>query len=211
MRTRVLIEALAGGRLRHTATGALAVRQTGPDTLHLVGTAAGPMADDRVLIEIDLGPGARLRVRSVAASVVLAGESQVRWALRAGAGARLDVAPEPTVVTAGAAHRSRADVVLAADAELVLVERVQLGRSREAPGRWSSTLTVDRDGRPLLRHELELGPGSPLHERLGPSDARAVTSVLRVPDARAPAVTGDQVRMPLAGGGSLTSELAPCL
>lgn len=205
MRTLVEVTAHADGRLVHHAEGALAVRQTGPRTLHLVGTAAGPLDGDEVRVVLRLHAGARWEVRTVAASVVLAGTSRTVWELEVDGDASLRLTPEPTVVTAHAQHRSEVRAVLDADAALLVTERVQLGRAGEDPGRWAGLLHVDRDGWPLLRHEVALGPGSPGQDVLGAPTA--LVSTLRVPDDAAADVRGGCVVLPLAGGGTLSTEL----
>ena len=45
----------------------------GPVTVHLVGGAAGPLGGDDLHLAVRVGPGARLRLRSVAATVALPG------------------------------------------------------------------------------------------------------------------------------------------
>lgn len=203
------VTAFADGRLVHRSEGALAVRQTGERALHLAGTAAGPLGGDEARVVLRVLAGAQLQVRTVAASVVLAGTSRMVWELDVGDGARLEVTPEPTVVTEHAVHRNEVHAVLHAGAGLVLTERVQLGRAGEQPGRWAGLLHVDRDGRPLLRHEVTLGPGSVNHDLLGAPTA--LVSRLRVPDDVGAGVIGNRVVLPLAGGASLTTELAATL
>ena len=53
------------------ASGQLAVRRTGPSTVHLVATAFGPLGGDDAEISLVVEEGARLTVRSVAAAVAL--------------------------------------------------------------------------------------------------------------------------------------------
>jgi urease accessory protein len=53
-------------------------RRTGPRTgdevtVHLVGGAAGPLRGDDLRLDVEVGPGARLEVRSVAAQLALPG------------------------------------------------------------------------------------------------------------------------------------------
>lgn len=209
MRTLVHVTAHADGRLVHRSEGALAVRQTGDRTVYLAGTAAGPLDGDHARVVLRVLAGAKLQVRTVAASVVLAGTSRMVWELEVGDGACLEVLPEPTVVTEHAVHRNEVRAVLHVDAGLVLTERVQLGRAGERPGRWAGLLHVDRDGRPLLRHEVSLGPGSVTHDLL--AAPTALVSRLRVPDDGGVGVVGNRVVLPLAGGASLTTELAATL
>jgi len=154
---------------------------------------------------VHLARGARLQVCSVAATVVLPGSSRTCWEVHVEDGGELALLPEPTVITALAEHRSEVRAHLHTGAALLLTERVQLGRAQESPGRWTGLLHVDRDGRPLLRHEVKLGPGSPGHDQL--ATPRALVSTLRVPHSQAAAICGTTVLLPLAGGGSLSTEL----
>ncbi len=215
MRTEVAVTAHADGRLDFSASGALTARPTGPCTVHLVGTAAGPLDGDTLRVVLRVLVGARLQVRTVAASVVLAGVSQACWELHVAAGGVLELVPEPTIVTALAVHRSQVRAILHDEASLLVTERVQLGRAGEEPGRWTGSLHVDRGGQPLLRHQVNLGPGSPGHDHVDPgrcgSTARiaqdALVSTLRVPDDARAGVSGQVVVLPLARGGTLTVEL----
>jgi len=62
----VAVEIDAGGRLRLArlrAQAPLVLRPTGPGQVHLVGGAAGPLPGDRLCLDVEVGPGARLTVR----------------------------------------------------------------------------------------------------------------------------------------------------
>jgi len=144
------------------ASGQLAVRRTGPSTVHLVATAYGPLGGDDAEIRLVVEAGARLTVRTVAAAVVLpargASPPSVQRVL-AEIGGELDLLAEPTVVTAAAQHRALLHAVLADGARLTATEQVQLGRSGEDPGRWTGTTRVERAGIPVLHTTVGLGPG----------------------------------------------------
>lgn len=208
MRTEIRIVARAGARPWSAATGALAVRCTGPDTVHLIGAAATPLGGDELDIRIVVEPGARLVVRSVAATIVLPGRttrtSTASWSFEVGAGGELDFDPEPTVVAGGAGHRAVTTVRLAADARIRIRERVQIGRTGEDHGRWCGDLVADLSALPLLRHRLELGAGTAADDLL--SAPRALCSELRYPDASPAATIGVAAALlPLAAGGSLST------
>jgi urease accessory protein len=207
MRTVVEVVARRDGRGRTVlpvvrASGQLAVRRTGEAAVHLVATAFGPLGGDDAEIRLVVEAGARLSVRSVAAAVVLParGESPPsRQVVRAEVAGSLDFAPEPTVVTARAVHLAEVHAVLADTGELTATEQVLLGRTAEAPGRWSGTTRVEQDGRPLLHTTVGLGPGAPAW--LPPVEPRAYASTLRIGDPRPDVRTGtDAVRLPLPGG-----------
>jgi urease accessory protein len=184
------------------ASGQLAVRRTGPTSVHLVGTAFGPLGGDDAEIRLVVEEGARLSVRSVAAAVVLParGESPPsRQVVRAEVAGALDLAPEPTVVTARADHRAEVHAQLAGGAELTVTEQVLLGRRGEEPGRWTGTTRMEVAGRPVLHTTVGLGPGTPAW--LPPVAPRAYVSTVRIGDPRPEVCTGvDAVRLPLPGG-----------
>lgn len=157
--------------------------ESGPEAwVHLVGGAAGPLGGDRLRLEIVVESGAVLRVRSVAATVVLpgaAGEPST-WDIdvRVEAGGLLDFAPEPMVVAAGANHTTRARIDLAEGAGLRWREELVCGRAGEEPGTTRTELTVRHDGRPLIAHAVSVGPGAPGWNSAGIlGHARAVGSV----------------------------------
>jgi urease accessory protein len=189
------------------ASGQLAVRRTGPATVHLVATAFGPLGGDDAEIRLVVEEGARLTVRSVAAAVVLPARGTSppsRQVVRAEVAGRLDVVPEPTVVTARAVHLAELHAALEEGGELTATEQVLLGRVGEQPGRWTGTTRVEQAGRPLLHTTVGLGPGAPAWSP--PVAPRAYVSTVRVGDPRAGAETGvDAVRLPLPGGWVGTS------
>ncbi|MEV0683104.1 urease accessory protein UreD [Nocardia sp. NPDC050378] len=209
MRTELSIVAAPDRLPRIDAVGGLAGRHTGADTVHLIGTAATPLGGDELDVRVVVLPGARLVVRSVAATIALPSTtspvSSARWHFEVGAEAELDFDPEPTIVAGGAHHHAVTTVVLGPGARLRLRERIQLGRSGEDGGGWRGDLIADVGELPLLRHRLELGAGTSADDRL--SAARALDSELRYPDDR-PAWSGglDAVRLPLAAGGSLATR-----
>jgi urease accessory protein len=212
VRTLVEVVARCDGRGRTVlpvvrASGQLAVRRTGPTTVHLVATAFGPLGGDDAEIRLVVEEGARLSVRSVAAAVVLParGESPPsRQRVRAEVAGVLELAPEPTVVTARAVHDAELDAELAGTGELTATEQVLLGRLGEGPGRWTGTTRIVQDGRPLLHTTVGLGPGAPAW--LPPVAPRAYVSTVAVGDPRAEVATGvDAVRLPLPGGWVATA------
>lgn len=211
--------------LRLTATQRATATDQAAATVHLVGAAAGPLAGDDLRLDIAVGGGVRLLVRSVAAMVALPGwgPGPSRFAVSAEVadGGALEFAPEPTVVAAGADHASTIDVRLGATARLLLREEILLGRFGEAPGSFHGTLRVDVSGAgpaatpaPLLRQDLVLGPDVP--GMRGPAHlgaARAVGSLLVAgPEQAGPAVDAGvadgAALLPLAGPGYLVSAIA---
>ncbi|MFI8565991.1 urease accessory protein UreD [Rhodococcus sp. NPDC078407] len=211
MHTELSIDASLHRSPRITSVGGLAGRQTGRDTVHLIGTAATPLGGDTISVRISVAAGAHLEVRSVAASLAMPGmqqrHSSAQWHFEIGAGASLIFDPEPMVVVSDASHSVVNTVELQQDSTLWLRERTQIGRVEEASGRWSSAMRCDVGGKPLLRHRVELGEGSIAHDVL--SAPLSMSSTLQYPDARASAVDlgGGTVRLALAGGGSLSTSV----
>ncbi len=214
MRTEVLIVARAGRSPRIRTSGGLTVRQTGVDTLHLISTAATPLGGDDVDVTVEVEPGARLSIKSVAATIALPSRAErtstIAWTVLVGAGAALAITPLPTIVAADAdlvtTTRVRADT----DASVLIDERVQLGRHEEDGGRWVGRLHFDIAGVPALRHRLVLDAARSADE-IG--ERRAAISSLRFPDSRPASVAPRQVaaRLSLECGGSLTTALGTSL
>lgn len=148
------------------------LRRTGPDTVHAVATGAGPLGGDRLHLDVEVAKGARLRLASVGASVVLPGRDGARSCsevtVHVGAGGSLDLQLGPTVLCAGVDHRARTAITLDGDAQLRWRDVVVLGRADEPPGRVRlRTDVVGPDG-PLLREVLAVGPDDLLDpHRLG--------------------------------------------
>jgi urease accessory protein len=158
-------------------------RVTGPGEVHFVGGAAGPLGGDDLCVEIDVGPGADLCIRTVAATLALPGQgfSGTRISARIAAGSRLAWLPEPLIAASGGAHESVSTVELATGAALVWREELVCGRYGEEPGDARLRLAVRLDGRPLHRHEIAVGPGAPGWAGAAVlGGARAVGSVLLV-------------------------------
>jgi urease accessory protein len=202
MRSDVFVVATPGRVPRIECHGGVAARRTEADTVHLVSAAATPLGGDVIAIRLVVEPGARLRLRSAAASVVLPGpgtrKSHSCWTIEVAG--ELDLDLEPTIVAADARHLSEVRVQLAEAAQLRIRERVQIGRTDEREGFWSGTLSADRRGVPLLRHRLELGPGSVADDVLG--TPLACVSELRFPE---PAPDAAGTTLALAGGGSIST------
>jgi urease accessory protein len=212
MRTTVEVVARpgAGGRTVLPvvrATGQLAVRRTGPATVHLVATAFGPLGGDDVDVRLVVEAGATLTVRSVAAAVALparGGGVPSAQRIRVTVAGALDLRLEPTVVAARAHHVVELTAELCPDAVLTATEHVLLGRSGEEPGRWTGTTRIERWGRPVLHTTVDLGPGAPAW--LPPVAPRAYASTVHVGSAELGTATGkDAVRLPLPAGWVTTA------
>ena len=143
-------------------SGGVAARRTDADTVHLVSAAATPLGGDTIRVRVVVEAGARLLVRSAAATMAMPGtatmESRASWELEVAG--LLDLDPQPTIVAGQARHVTTTRLSLSGDGRARLRERVQIGRSHEREGFWSGSMHADVDGSPLLRHRVELGTGS---------------------------------------------------
>ena len=181
----VVAELAAGARTRCTTLRSappISLRDT-PDGLYLVASGAGPVGGDDLQIDVEVGCGASLIIRSAAASMVLPGPAGRPSSLRVHAqvAGSLWWEPEPTILVEGCDHRTTTRLELASDATLVWREVVVLGRHDEPTGSLLQRLHVDRDGAPLLRTELPVGPRWPgAGGPAGTDGAHVVTSLLVV-------------------------------
>jgi urease accessory protein len=195
----------------------LVLRAT-PGAVYVVGGAYTPLGGDDLSLSIVVEPGASLVVRSAAASVALPGPdgapSRLRVDASVGTGGSLVWHPEPGVAATGCDHSSEAAIDLDAGAALVWREEVVLGRHGETSGRWTSSLSVDLDGRPLLRHRVEMGAGTDWDSPAVGGGARCAGSVLVVDpswqaNGRPAAVClPRRAVMPLEGPAALVVALA---
>jgi urease accessory protein len=179
-----------------------AARETGPGVVHLVGTAAGPLGGDDVTIEVHVGRGARLAVRSAGATIVQPGgqvpDSVLRLQADVEDGAMLDFGCEPTVVCHRAEHRAESVLDLQGSGQVRLLEQVLLGRSNEPAGSWVGRTRLTRDGRPELRHTLR-------SELVAADGIRVISTLLRSGIEATSATCGTAVAMALAAGGLLVT------
>jgi len=131
------------------------------DAFYLVATAAGPIGTDRVAIDVEVGPGATLAMRSVGAMIAYTGSgASLQISAAVEEGATLMWLPEPMIVTGHCSLDVRSTIVVADAATVVWREELLLGRYEESPGRLHHRFSADVGGHPLLRHDLELGPGA---------------------------------------------------
>ncbi|MCV7229287.1 urease accessory protein UreD [Mycolicibacterium komossense] len=202
MDSDVLVIARPDRLPRIECRGGIAARATLAETVHLISAAATPLGGDTISIRVIVEAGARLSLRSAAATIALPSvetpQSQARFDLEVAGD--LDIDMEPTIVAAGATHHSTVVTTIDGAGTLRLRERVQIGRSDERSGFWSGTVRADAKGRPLLRHRVELGAGAVADDVL--SSPRAGISELRYPTEEIEAPPG-AVLLDLAAGGVL--------
>ncbi len=141
----------------------------------LVSSVGGPLAGDRVSIEIEIGAGACLALSSAAATIAYpsggrprgrgAGiESRSLQALRCtiAPGGRLDWRQAELVLAAGARHESAVELELGDGAAALVEETVIRGRHDEPGGSLAASLRCDLDARPLLRESVVIESGDPI-------------------------------------------------
>ena len=172
-------------RIRWTQAWPIVLRPTGNARVHMVHGAGGPLGGDVLALDVRVGTGAALAVRSAGATIVQPGRGSApaRWGFDVvvGAGATLDWAPEPTVVTDGADYRTALRCDLGAGARVTLREVVVLGRHGGVGGRYRGRLDVSVDGDPLLAHTTSLDGADPaLCGPGGTAGARAVGTLVVV-------------------------------
>ena len=80
MLSDVLIVARPEREPRIECSGGLAARRTEADTVHLVAAAATPLGGDTISVRVVVEAGARLRVRSAAATMAMPGTAP--WSRR---------------------------------------------------------------------------------------------------------------------------------
>src|SRR5207249_10856213 len=84
--------------------------------VHLVNSASAPLGGDDLRLSVRVGPGARLRLLGVAATLALPGpsaESRSAVDIEIESGGSLAYLPEPTVITSRARHVAELRVSLA--------------------------------------------------------------------------------------------------
>lgn len=135
-------------------------RNAAVTTVHLVGSGAAPVGGDDLTITVEVGAGAQLRMRAVAATIALPGQSgepsRTRVRITVDSGGDLDYQPEPTIVTARAHHIAELTADIAPDARVRLTETLVLGRTAEPPGRLDTSMIIRSAGRTLLNQQLTL-------------------------------------------------------
>ncbi len=221
MKARLAIGLHRAGDGSVVATGTLAVtpywcRWDG-STLWIVGSAACPVGDDDITLDLRVGDGVTATVRNVAATVVYGGRGEgtrLTTRLHGAAGATLIWQPEPVIVTARARHQATLVADVQRGGTLLADEVVVFGRSREEAGPYRSTTDLRLDGEPICLSSFDTatpgwsGPG-------GAAGATVVgTRVLIGPTAVAEAerpipVDPATVVLQPEGGGALATTLAP--
>ena len=132
-------------------------------TLSLVNGAAGPLGGDHLRFRMEVGSGAHVVVRSVAATMAQPGPSGepslLEIELVVHEHATLDWAPEPMVSVRGSRHRTSMHLTAASSSTVSAREGISLGRHDEPPGHLLLEQRVTIDGVDVLRHDTEFDVG----------------------------------------------------
>jgi urease accessory protein len=202
MLSDVLIVARPGRAPGIECTGGVTARRTSADTVHLVSAAATPLGGDTVRVRVVVERGARLWLRSAAATMAMPGnlsmESRSSWDLEVAG--LLDLDPQPTIIAGSARHISTTRLSLSDEGRARVRERIQIGRSYERQGFWSGAMNADVDDVPLLRHRVDMGTGSVTDDVLG--TPMACVSELRYPET---SFDAQGTLLELAAGGALAT------
>ncbi|WP_434451192.1 urease accessory protein UreD [Lentzea sp. E54] len=186
-------------------------RRVGPVALvHLVSSVTAPLGGDSLSLTVEVGPGASLDLRGVAATLLLPGSSgaasssEVRFVVEGS----VRYLPEPTVVTSRARHAAVVVAELDSHAELRTREVLVLGRTGETPGSLSTSVRATRCGRPVLHQQLVVGDSSVDGSSAGLAGKRVVGTEM-VLDSVTRARDGGEwwSAVPLAAGGTLVTAL----
>jgi urease accessory protein len=183
----------SGQSMRYDSAPPVVLRRTGPDRVHLIQAAGGPLGGDDLELRIRLAENTRLTVHTAGATVAQAGRAgtgPARWSVRARLepGARLCWWPEPTVVCDGADLITVLDLQVLDGASALVREEVLLGRFGQSGGRYRGELRVDHGGAALIRHALVLDGADPALRGLGGTGGhKMVMTVLGVGSEPVPA------------------------
>jgi urease accessory protein len=212
VKARARLVAEAGDRLTVLhGEPPLLLRRTGPATVHLVGGAAGPLGGDDLCLEIEVGAGADLTIRSVAAQLALpdrdARLSELRIRATVGPGGTLRWLPEPLIAARGCDHRTITRVDVAEGARLLWRDDLVFGRHGELSGSVRTKTLIRYAERTVYRHDLAVGSDSAGPAVLG--DAGAYGTLVAVPEMPDPLPSASEglASMPLAGPGVVVTAL----
>ncbi|GIE33229.1 urease accessory protein UreD [Actinoplanes italicus] len=181
-------------------------------TVHLVGGAAGPLRGDELRLDIEVGPGARLEMRSVAASLALPGRpappSRLTITATVAGGGVLHWLPEPLIAADGCDHIAVTRVDVGEGGRLLWRDDLVCGRHEEPSGSVRQDTMIRYGGFTLYRHELAVGPGAPGWDGAAVLGGRAVGTLVAVGVGLPAGPAGpDAAVMPLAGPGMLATAV----
>jgi len=183
----------------------------------LINTAGGLTGGDRLDWGVALGAGARLTVSTQACEKVYRardGVAETTVHLTAEAGARLDWLPQETILFDAGALSRRIEADVAADATLVVLEAVILGRTAMGEsvrrGRLRDRWRIRRDGKLAFADELRLEGAIQALAARAPvlAGAAAFASLMLVsPEAQGKLVAVRDALGPLGGASAFDGML----
>ncbi len=139
-----------------------------PPEAVLINTAGGLTSGDRMTTEVSIESGCRAVVTTQACEKIyraVDGETEIATRLALGDKARLDYLPQETILFDGARLRRSLEAELAADAELLVVEAVILGRRARGEsvgaGLFSDRWRIRRDGRLIFADDIRFDWADP--------------------------------------------------
>lgn len=192
-----------------------------PARVSLVAGAAGPLGGDELRLDINVGPGAALVLRAVAATLVLPGPhdrpSRTEIAARVARDGLLVLLPGTTIAARNCRHESITRVMLEPGARLLLREELVLGRHGEPPGVIRQRLRVCLGDQPMHDQAIAIGPGAAGWESAAVTGGRRALGSALIVDpawdqarvARATTVIDPGAALlPLAGPAALVTALA---
>lgn len=195
--TRIAVSAASPRARVDLVVGRLAPRLVarGAASAHVAVAAAGMvlLGGDHVRVDVDVGEGCLLEIEEVGGTVAYPSRgTAAEWTVRArlGAGAVLLWRALPFVVADGADVERRTEVVLDANARIVLRETLVLGRHGESGGRIVSELSVRDPLGPVVAERLEARGDAPEPGVLG---AHRVADAVVAAGFRPPTRPGDLI------------------
>ncbi|HSH42438.1 MAG TPA: urease accessory protein UreD [Arenicellales bacterium] len=186
----------------------------------LAAGAAGPLGGDDYALDVHVGAGSTLVLSEASAMLVLpgpcGGRSHMRISVDVGEGATFVWLPEPIIAARGCDHEHDVRVRLERGARLVMREETLLGRYRESPGDFCTTLRVTYAGAPIYHQKLRVGPAADGWRGAAVAGENgAVGSIIAVDPAwesEVPATSvfhSSAILAPLPGPGMIVSAVAP--
>lgn len=137
----------------------------GTQRLSMLGSAAGPVGGDELVMAVRVGAGASLSIEAIAATMVFPATSgavsRQHIDIAVGPEGHLRWAGQPLLVIAGGHHEQTIRIELGDGARLDFLDEVALGRTNEPPGRLDAHLRVERNGLPLLDQRQRYDPSDP--------------------------------------------------
>lgn len=202
------VEAKGLSRMREAGAAKVRFPQGGGEAI-LINTGGGLVGGDDFRFDITAGPASTLALTTQAAERVyrsLGPPARIDVTLKAGTGSRLFWLPQESILFDGAALSRRIDADVAADAMLLAVESIILGRAAMGETVAQASLRdrwrIRRHGRLIFADDLAF-TGAPPASKATLGNARAFATVVLVsPDAEA---LLEPVRALMAENGSTSA------